>query len=84
MTYRMTREIEFPFKVYPQVTQLSTYSVLLTLRIHCNLKNSLAAKMVGVTYLIPSITKSVYNDNDLTDKKSFKVDYNQQNRMVSW
>jgi len=53
MTFRMNREVSYPFKVYPQVTQISSFSVLLHLRVFCNISKTLSAKMVTINYMVP-------------------------------
>ncbi len=53
MSFRMSRDIKFPFKVYPTFDVISPYKVELNLKIHCELEADAEAKQVILNFTVP-------------------------------
>ena len=83
MNYRMTRDFDFPFKIFSFLNHDSTFKVELLLKVKCDLPKDNSAKLVSVRFSTPESASSV--TPTLTEKaKGQKANFSESERQVQW
>ena len=83
MNYRMTRDFDFPFKIFSFLNQESEYKIELLLKVKCELPKENSAKMVSIRFSTPESGSSV-NPTLSASVKGESVVYNENERAVQW
>lgn len=83
MNFRLNKDIEYPFRIYPNLTKESSYKFELNLKIQCEIEKGMVAKQVTVCFRVPETTSSVYLVLKKEDKNQ-KMSYDENEKKVNW
>ena len=83
MNFRLSKDIEYPFRIYPNLTKDSSYKFELNLKVQCEIEKGTTAKQVTVCFRVPESTSSVFLVAK-KENKNQKMSYDENEKKVNW
>ena len=83
MNYRITEQVDIPFKIFPYIEKINTYKYEVVVKVKSMFSNKIKADSATLTFLLPKVTGTV-NFELLKKFKGQSHDYNPSTKSVTW
>ena len=83
MNYRITEQVDVPFKIFPYIEKINTYKYEVVVKLKSMFSNKIKADNAVLTFLLPKVTGTV-NFELLKKFKGQSHDYNPGTKTVTW